>query len=493
MHVSCILLEERMIIMLTFVKGLGCLVALMLVIITLNWYGTTWQPIAQPELLCSESSWKVGFGRVDITPDYQSCDVYLAGFGLNRKATSANDPLWARSIVLQNGDVTVGIVVLDLIGLFYDDVEIIRRNVYEQTSIDHLIVLTTHNHNSPDTMGLWGKSPIRNGIDPNYQESVRQKACMSVVEAYKVIKDVEIKIAQRQVDGLQRDSRIPYVYDTTVTTLVFESKDEVIGSLVHWSNHPEALGGDNTVITSDFPHYVRESMEEYLGGVCLYVNGAIGGLINPLRIQVYKEDGTAAPNNSFEKAEAIGKRVAQTAISSLTNARVLGSSLEVSTVPTYLPISNPSFRLLTLIGGIRRTTYWRDLPLWRMGTHLKSETGVLAIGELQIALVPGELFPELFCGGYLSQEESANPDVEPEPILKDYMKGEINLVFGMANDELGYIVPANDFVYGTALGERRTDRTGRSHYEETVSLGKDTARRLFESFVVAVDSLEVEG
>jgi hypothetical protein len=69
------------------------------------------------------------------------------------------------------------------------------------------------------------------------------------------------------------------------------------------------------------------------------------------------------------------------------------------------------------------------------------------------------------------------------------MKGEINLVFGMANDELGYIVPANDFVYGTALGERRMDRAGRSHYEETVSLGKDTARRLFESFVRAIESL----
>lgn len=222
----------------------------------------------------------------------------------------------------------------------------------------------------------------------------------------------------------------------------------------------------------------------------MYVNGAIGGLINPLRIEVLKEDGTVAMNNSFEKAGAIGRKVAQAALSSLANTKELGASLKLSTIPVYFPISNPSFRLLALIGGLKRATYWRGLPLWRLGTHLKSEVGVLTIGELQIALVPGELFPELFYGGYLGKEEAANPDIEPEPTIRDYMKGETNLVFGMANDELGYIVPENDFIYGTALGGRRTDRTGRSHYEETMSLGKETARRLSESILMAIDSLD---
>jgi hypothetical protein len=476
-----------MIAMLTFVKkALTCLVVLILIIIILNWYGMAWQPVVQPETWHAESSWKVGFAKVDITPDHESQDVYLAGFGFDRKATGMNDSLWARSIVLQNGAVTMGIVVLDLIGLFHDDVEIIRRKVYEQTDIDYLAVLTTHNHNSPDTMGLWGKSPIINGIDPKYQEFVRQMACMSVVQAYNDLKDAQIRIAQKQVDGLQRDSRIPYVYDTTVTTLVFESENEVIGSLVHWSNHPEALGGDNTIVTSDFPHYIRKYMEENLGGVCLYVNGAIGGLINPLRIEVLKKDGSVALNNSFEKAEAIGERVAEAAISSLTDAKVLTPSLKVSKVSTYLSISNPSFRLLALIGGIKRTTYWRELPFWRFGTHIKSEAGVLTMGELQIALVPGELFPELFYGGYLGPEEAAHPDIEPEPVIKDYMKGEINLVFGMANDEIGYIVPVNDFIYGTVLGERRKDRTGRSHYEETVSLGDKGASLLIKYLLKAM-------
>ncbi len=475
----------------TLIKGFILLIVLVILLSILNWFGMLWHPVVKADVLYGKGDFKAGFAKVDITPDYETRDIYLAGFGHGRRATGVNDPLWARSIVLQSGDLIIGLVVMDLVGLFYDDVEGIRERVYEAIDMDYLIVLTTHNHNSPDTMGIWGKTPLKHGIDPDYQEYVREKASMSVIEAYRAMEDVNITIAQAEIDGLQADSRIPHVYDKRVTTLLFEGKQGVVGSLVHWSNHPEALGGNNPIITSDFPHYVRENMEGNLGGVSLYVNGAIGGLINPLRVKIHRGDGTSVPDNSFEKAKIIGDRVAQTSISSLENAQTLSPSLKVSCVPTYLPESNGTLRLLSLMGVIRRSTYWRGLPVGRLGTHIKTETGILAIGELQIALIPGELFPELFYGGHLN-EEAANPHVEPEPILKEHMRGDVNLIFGLANDEIGYIVPANDFLYGTLIGGRRKDRNGRSHYEETVSLGKNTAGLLSEYFIMGVNALQAK-
>jgi hypothetical protein len=53
-----------------------------------------------------------------------------------------------------------------------------------------------------------------------------------------------------------------------------------------------------------------------------------------------------------------------------------------------------------------------------------------------------------------------------------------SFLFGLANDELGYIVPANDFVFptfnpGPVFG---TDRCGsKDHYEETLSTSSKMA------------------
>src|SRR5690348_16825831 len=53
-------------------------------------------------------------GKVEITP---TRPVYIAGYGGNRKSTGAHDPLWARCIVLRNGDQTVALVSCDVIGM----------------------------------------------------------------------------------------------------------------------------------------------------------------------------------------------------------------------------------------------------------------------------------------------------------------------------------------------------------------------------------------
>ena len=38
--------------------------------------------------------------------------------------------------------------------------------------------------------------------------------------------------------------------------------DETIATFVNWGNHPESLGGDNPLLTSDFAHYLREGLEK---------------------------------------------------------------------------------------------------------------------------------------------------------------------------------------------------------------------------------------
>src|SRR5687768_12282031 len=73
---------------------------------------------------------QVGFGETDITPDVKGKKpVWLAGYGMGRRATGVHDPLMARCLVLGDGSEKIALVSVDLIGLQYPVVKEIRQGL----------------------------------------------------------------------------------------------------------------------------------------------------------------------------------------------------------------------------------------------------------------------------------------------------------------------------------------------------------------------------
>src|SRR4029078_1029143 len=71
---------------------------------------------------------RAGFSAVNITPPIGNGEpVFLAGYGLNRKATGIHDPLFARTVVLANGDTRIALCCVDLVGLQHPQVQAIRQ------------------------------------------------------------------------------------------------------------------------------------------------------------------------------------------------------------------------------------------------------------------------------------------------------------------------------------------------------------------------------
>ena len=89
----------------------------------------------------------------------------MAGFGKNRKATAVHDPLMARAVVCAHGKIKIALVSVDLVGLFHPLVEKIRRRL---PGFTYVLVSSTHNHEGPDTLGLWGPNSLQSGVDPAY-------------------------------------------------------------------------------------------------------------------------------------------------------------------------------------------------------------------------------------------------------------------------------------------------------------------------------------
>lgn len=109
----------------------------------------------------------VGYASADVTPRLGSKPVFIAGYGQNRKATKIHDPLFARAIVLSDGQKRVALAAVDVVGLQYPTVQEIRKRL---SGFDYVMVASTHNHEGPDTVGLWGPSPFKSGIDDEFME-----------------------------------------------------------------------------------------------------------------------------------------------------------------------------------------------------------------------------------------------------------------------------------------------------------------------------------
>ena len=412
--------------------------------------------------------------------------VWIAGFGNSRAANGIHDDVWARTMVVDDGKTRMAIVVLDAIGFMNDDIIDIRKRIPGEAGVTYTIVSSTHTHESADLLGLWGDSHFKSGINKKYMEYVKTQVVKSVLSAVKNIRPARLEVSQDLTGAADQliDTRKPEVFDSGLRLIKAVDKETgtTLGSLVAWADHPETLWSDNLLITSDFPHYVRQGVENGvfnkdslmkpgIGGVAVYINGAVGGLMtthprlaikDPFTGQQFKEP-------TFEKAEAQGKNLALLALNAMEKPvekiDTAAISLVVRTI--FLPIDNTMFELGTALGVLDRgTTGWMKM---------RSEVSVFKIGPLSFATLPGEVYPEILNGG-IESPEGQDYNIAPleVPAVRELMKGKYKFVFGLANDEIGYILPKSQW------DEKAPWTYGRdgAPYGEVNSLGSETAPAL---------------
>lgn len=390
--------------------------------------------------------------------------VWLAGFNMNRPAKGTNDPLWARAIAFRHRDTVVALVSIDCVGLTHERVVKARLDLMKtQPEVRHLVVSSTHTHNGPDTMGIWSYRPIPSKFDEGYVDSVMARALEAVADAVRGLVPAEGRVATADLPpaGFVRDSRQPLVFDRTLAAARFvrAGTEDTLATLVSWGNHPEAMGGDNPLVSSDFPHYLREAMESGLagtngmagfGGHCLYFQGPVGGLMTPLGIEVPDRNGRDVHReNGVGKTRALGENLALRTAALLRgpDARPMRDHrIAVAAATVFAPIEG-TFKIPIMLGLIH--------PGWYDG-KARTEVGALQIGDIEVLTIPGEIYPEIVDGGVEAPEggDWGGPPVEVPP-LRPQMKGAVNLVLNLANDEIGYIVPRTQwdtkppFTYGS--------------------------------------------
>ncbi len=430
---------------------------------------------------------RAGFARTKITPDLTNPQhrIWMAGFSQNRAATNVHDDLWAIATVIDDGHTRVALVVLDAIGFFHDDVIAVRRRLSAELKVNYTVVCSTHNHSTPDLMGLWGPHPLRTGVDPGHREQAIAGAIAAVTAAVSNLQPARLAVHEIPVkpDGLLTDTRKPEVYDPDLRILQFTRADTgaTLGTVTGWANHPETVWSKNQSLTADFPGYLREALENGVrhqgtlleagvGGIHLYINGAVGGLMsttpNVTVRDPYLQQDFKSP--SHEKALALGRQLASRILPRLEDTNVVGTThvpigLRARTVE--IPLNNPAFLLAPAIGLIDRGhVRWKTL---------RTEVALITLGSTSLACIPGEIYPELVNGGVEAPSGGDYPGPPVEvPAIRDFLPGRTKFILGLANDEIGYIIPKTEwdreapFTYGAR----------KAPYGEINSVGPEAAR-----------------
>jgi hypothetical protein len=420
--------------------------------------------------------------------------VWIAGFGNSRAANGIHDDLWARTMVIDDGKTRLAIVVLDAIGFMSDEIIDIRKRIPYDAGITYAIITSTHTHEGPDLLGLWGKNYFHSGINEKYMEFVKNQTAKSIAEAVRNMKPARLEISEDLTGAipLVKDTRKPEVFDSGLRFIkaVNRENGEILGSLLSWADHGETLWSENLLISSDFPHYFRDFVEKGvyrgdtlvkagIGGVAVYINGAVGGLMTTHPSLGIKDPftGQEIKEPSFAKAEAEGKQLALLALTAMANPSEMIDTANISLIvrSLSLPIHNTLFRVGTAAGLIKRgTTGWMKM---------RSELAVFNLGPLSFATLPGEAYPEIINGG-VEAPEGGDFGIQPVevPPVREMMAGKFKFIFCLANDEIGYIIPKSQWDTDAPYTYGRHD----SPYGEENSLGPETApilhRNLKEMF-----------
>ena len=436
--------------------------------------------------------WTVGFAQEVLTPADVTADTYyIAGYNTNNPTTDVLDDMYAKAVFMDDNTGRGGVVIcaIDCVGISRADINDIRRMVLESGEVQLLKsinICATHTHSAVDTQGLWGSAFYSDGKNASFMNSLKEKTAAAIIAACKEAKDGSLYFGTAEADNLQTDTRTPVDFSKTVTCIRFSpadgSKDTYI---VNFACHAEMLGSNTNVISADFPAYMAQEIDAQSGGAnVVFVNGAIGGLITGAEIDSFLKGELS---ECIEHTKQFGKDVA---------ALVLGIDNEQSLVPLIntrsetvsLVCENTALLLARFIGVLNN-------DVQRSGAKevsIISEVSYMELGNRQIGIfmIPGELSPELESGNFLAAEESANGVTETCKPLSAMARCGHNFVLGLCNDEIGYIIPENDFLLHEWFPYFNIpyDAHGRKHYEETNSVGPQTAGILLEAMDALITS-----
>lgn len=446
-------------------------------------------------------SWYCGFASQSLVPDdiesgrYTSAG-YFSNFPGNYLGGVLDDQRIA-AVSLGTGGQTVVFISIDGFGMSGTNVRKIRERLADfaaENSIKSINVTLSHSHYCIDTHGLGTdiakalkfnfmslltrKAEKYESTNPDFMNALFSAAEAVTRQAVSGMSAGTLSYGGADITDLLRDGQLPTVFDSNVNRLRFvpddEDKNEIW--LVNMGGHPTMLPQDTKQVSADYPGAVVRYAKQLAGADAAFFQGAQCGVsVNAGSLPI------PADSDRYVRMRAYGEEIVRRMLA-ITNESEISPKLNVRHKELFVPIENAVLQVACRAQMINNT-------LLHTTGRLRDTVGVTEIGycelgdSVAIVLAPGEISPEIIFGGTKDASQSwSRADWKYEP-LEDRAGSRKVLCFGLTNDQIGYIVPDNDYANTFAQLFEGLYGDNNSHYQEMISAGKHTASALTAAYL----------
>ncbi len=477
--------------------------------------------------------WSLGHSETSLVPEnWQDYDLFLGGF-ISEQNLFTNDvreildDMKVRVIALNDGSGrgTAVFATVDSIGMSNGDIRIVRgmlKEFAEKMGINSINIFATHTHSGIDTQGLWteiyrkwpkniltaitGIGKTEQGTDPEFMEYLYSRVCTAIKKAVDSMTEGDMLYAEKDIgeeyfNNKNRPSATSL--DTKLRRFIFApyKKSEKPTMIINMSAHPDVVGlpvsSDETKghgVSGDYIYYMGETITN-AGFNFMFFNGAIAGIYigrvdvkADKRVDIASNYGKEVGKMALALTKSEAEIMADPYLMSLNftpeqteewytpwykdwvsvKERNVEPILNLRLEKVEIPVTNPVIKAAGKLGVV-------NYLIKRSGRDysITTEIGYMEMGkDIKIAFAPGEICTDLIYGGAsLTPEGSLKAEAFSGKTLTEIF-GEDVVIFGLANDAIGYIIPDNDYAMALAFG----------HYHETLSLGENTASILAEAY-----------
>lgn len=302
--------------------------------------------------------------------------VVLAGFGARKgPVTEVRHDLLAQAVVVRSGEVTMCLLVLDLLLLGADLAGPLRRAVGATLGVGPEQVMTscTHTHSGPAATAavrrLW---PMPAG----YLDRLIDGCVTATRAALAACEPARLSYARGPLPVELSMNRRGLPYDPSYAVLDVRRADGTrIGSIAGVGIHPVALGITCREVSGDWISSYRRRAEIDTGAPAVLLQGALGD-VNPGR------DPHTDPNpgGNWETAQTLGTEVADCVGSLLEATESLPDNAQL--LPRRVVPLRAGLTIPALLAGVALRTVDVELLEW-------------SLGGVRLVSVPGEAFHEL--------------------------------------------------------------------------------------------------
>jgi hypothetical protein len=405
---------------------------------------------------------RAGAAELVITPPL-GVDIY--GAYHRERAEKILSDLYARALVLDDGETAVAIICLDVCVVPPEVAQAVSLRIEESAGIpaSQIMLTCTHTHTGPAVAATPWYGP-----DSAYVDVLTRRIADAAVTAHQRLTPARLLAGKGQEssvsfhrrfwmkDGTLRtnpDYQDPNIVraagpiDPDVLVLRVEKLDgKPLALLVNFAMHPAIVGGldfvDGPSISADFPGALAQVLKDTYGQdvAVLFANGACGNINHRDRSKQGPQVGQAV-------ADAIGSILAGEVIK--THARLdpidTSGPIRYAARDVDLALRVPTAEELAWAQGFEKSEMYvmdaagmevvrahRILGLWKQeGTHASVVVQAVIIGSFAYVTLPGEPFAEL---GMAIKSGSPYPHT---------LVGELN-----GKTTVGYIPTASEFDKG---------------------------------------------